>query len=135
MGIAEGGVHLARIALHKGDEKRSKQLAEEALAASLECNCSPFNTARAHLAVAEVYSELAKRDSGLREEALKKVLEARQFAKEKSNTTVEARAKILHSRLLPIENFDERYELTSAAFQVLSDLENHQRGTAETELG
>ena len=135
VGVAEGSAHLAELALAEGRLSDAETLAAEALAASLRCNCSPFNTARAQLMVAKIAWGRAKIDPA-REPAARKLIEEALNRSEQSGVrTIAAESRLLAAHSIPVEQFQKRYDLVREAFETLESLEQERRGSAEAQLG
>lgn len=135
VGVAEGGAHLAAIAIERGDLGGAESLAEEALSASLRCDCSAFNTARALTLVARVGVERAQRDPSFRGDAIDKVEHAIQYAQRYGDRRHIAVGRLLRSRLVDPDDFERRLELVASALELLTAMESELRGTAEAGLG
>ena len=134
-GVAEGGAHLARIALARGDVAGAELLAEEALLAAIRCQCAPFNTARARVVVGRVALAKARRNLKFRGEAAEAAHEALEYARSVSDRRHVAEAELLLSYSLPAEDLAGRIELVNSALQYFLEVESEVAGRAQTELG
>jgi len=135
VGIAEGGAHLAAIALERGDLDGAEALAEEALAAALRCDCSPFNTSRALVAGARVALARGRLDPRFRGQAIERARSALEHAEKHGDRRHAAEARLVWSRAVDPEDFEQRLELVSEAVELLAGSGNEMRGTAEARLG
>jgi tetratricopeptide (TPR) repeat protein len=135
VGIAEGGAHLAEISLIEGRYKEGDAFATEAYEASLRCNCSPLNTARAMMVRARVAREFQKSDPKRKEYVENLISELVAYVDKHQIQRVKAEALILKSSLFMPNDYDSRYPLVAAALDILAHIENEQRGVAMVELG
>jgi tetratricopeptide (TPR) repeat protein len=135
VGVAEGAAHLAAIAIERGDLDRAEALAEEALSASLHCDCSAFNTARALTVVARVAVERAQRNPRFRGDATDKLERAMDHARRYGDRRHIAEGRVLRSRVVDPDDFERRVELVASALELLIAMESELRGTAEAQLG
>ncbi len=135
VGVSEGGAHLAAIAIERGELGAAAELAEESLLASLRCDCSPTNTARALVVVARVAREQSRRNSKFRGDALDKARAALEYAGRHGNRRHIAEAKLLLSQTVDPDDFEQRVRLVSEAVELLTGTESELRGTAQADLG
>ncbi len=134
VGIAEGGVYLAEIALLEGDAKTALEYSEQAVRAASD-NTVPVNTARAKIVLAKTLLETSQHQPDRRAKALASARDALAYAEKLHLKPSIAEAKVLLSRALPTENFDERYALVTSALELLVDTKSEFRGTGEAEVG
>ncbi|MEW5852113.1 MAG: hypothetical protein AB2A00_25215 [Myxococcota bacterium] len=135
VGVAEGGAHLAEIALQEGSPSEAWGLAREALRASEECNCSTVNTARARVMLARVAAVLARQDPARHAEAVRLTDEAHAYATQVGSVRSQAEALLVRASLLPPHRHDERLRDVAAAFELLESTGSELRGRAQVELG
>jgi hypothetical protein len=135
VGVAEGGAHLARIALQRGDWVEARTRAEEAVIAAEGCQCSAFNTHRAHLALARVWLERSRVDPKYLSDAEEEIRTALEGAKKVSDRRHLAEAQLLLSRTIDPADLPQRLELVNAAVKSLHGIESELRGVADGELG
>lgn len=135
VGVAEGGRHLAEIALEEGELERARVYADAAFDAAVNGNCSPLNTTRAAVTRGRVILAESKIGRAKLAEAIDSLEDALRRAEKTNNRASIGEAKLLLSRTLPRKDFDDRYELVSDALRLLGNSENELRGTAEAELG
>lgn len=135
VGIAEGGAHLAEIALRRGDLEEAKKYAETALEAARECNCSVFNTARAMVVAARVRLVESKTNPALRATARSDIENGIRYSTQNGVKRFLAEGKILLSEALPAQEIDRKIELASSAFELLDTQEDELRGSAEAHVG
>lgn len=134
-GVAESGAHLAEISLLQGDLDSAIKFSKSAVKAGEQCHCSPYNLTRAK--IVEIKVALAKipqeTDSLVQ---IKQKIELLQNECEKlGHIRCKAESKILLSKILPKDNFSERFNLVSSALEDLSNSEKELAGQAEAELG
>ncbi|MCO6431413.1 MAG: tetratricopeptide repeat protein [Deltaproteobacteria bacterium] len=134
-GVAEGGAHLAEIALVEGDIEEAWRWAKEGVKAADECACSPFNLARAKVVKAKVGVERAKRKSMDAEDAEKLIDEALDYSKKVGVVTLKAQAMILKSKAGYGLKSEKRLELLEDAIKTLEKSEHETRGAAQGALG
>lgn len=137
IGVAEGGAHLAEIALHEGRYVDAKKLAEEAVEASERCQCSPDNTGRARYVLASVEYQLlkGKGEKGL-QTIRKNAEDTLQFAEKTENKRVIAMTKLLLSRTYQKRSqVEKRRKLIEEALEIVEQGENELKGVATAELG
>jgi tetratricopeptide (TPR) repeat protein len=135
VGVAEGGAHLARIALRRGDWVEATARAEEALIAAEKCNCSAYNTNRARLVRARIVLERSRIDPRYTSEAEAQIRAALAEAKKVSDRRHIAEAQLLLSRAIGDRDLDSRVALVSAAAETLHSMGSELRGSADGELG
>jgi tetratricopeptide (TPR) repeat protein len=135
VGVAEGGAHLARIALRRGDWVEAAARAEEALIAAEKCHCSAFNTNRARLVKARVVLERSRIDPRYTSEAEAQIRAALAEAERVSDRRHVAEAQLLLSRAIGDRDLESRIALVSAAAETLHSLGSELRGSADGELG
>ena len=135
VGVAEGGAHLARIALRRGDWVEARARAEEALIAAEDCGCSAYNTNRARLTLARILLERSRVDPRYRSEAEARTRDALEAAKKVSDRRHMAEAQLLLSRAIDREDLQTRIELVNAAAKSLHGIGSELRGTADGALG
>ncbi len=135
VGVAEGGAHLARIALRRGDWVEATARAEEALIAAEECNCSAYNTNRARLVRARITLERSRIDPRYTSEAEAQIRAALAEAKKVSDRRHIAEAQLLLSSAIGDRDLEARIALVSAAAETLHSLGSELRGTADGEFG
>jgi tetratricopeptide (TPR) repeat protein len=134
-GVAEGGAHLARIALTRGELDEATELAEEAVRASEDCACSAYNTNRARLVQARVLLEKARTNPKLEHVALRAILTALAGAEQASDRRHVAEARLLLSRAVDPEELERRTQLVTSAVDLLHATGSELRGSAEAQLG
>ena len=135
VGISEGGAHLAEISFIEGKYREAESFAVEAEAASVRCNCSPLNTARALMIKARVLREREKSDPSLSSQVSSAINDVLAFSKKTGIRRVMAEALLLQSSLFPPDDFERRYAFVASALDILSGIQNEQRGIATAELG
>jgi hypothetical protein len=135
VGVAEGGAHLARIALRRGDWVEATARAEEALIAAEKCNCSAYNTNRARLMKARIVLERSRIDPKYTSEAEAQIRAALAEAKKVSDRRHIAEAQLLLSRAIGDRDLESRVALVGAAAETLHDMGSELRGSADGELG
>jgi tetratricopeptide (TPR) repeat protein len=135
VGVAEGGAHLAEIALLQGQLASAEALADEALRAALRCDCRDANTARAMVVVSRVSLARARVDPKFEGEAREKARAAVEFARRVSDRRNLAEARLVLSRALPPDALERRLSLAEAAVEALSQTGSELRGRAQAELG
>lgn len=137
VGVAEGGRHLAEIALVEGELEQAERYADAAVLGAKKCNCSPLNTTRALVTRARVLLDMNKGKHRVvkREVVVTALNEALAEAEKTQNIASIAESKLLLSQTIPMHDFSKRYELVSAALELLVTAENELRGSAEAELG
>lgn len=134
-GVTESGAHLAEISLLQGDLASAGKFSKAAVEAGEQCHCSPYNLSRAK--VIEIKVQIAKTQPAEENLApIKQKLELLLNECEKlGQLRCKAESKILLSKILPKENFLERFNLVSSAFEDLSNSKSEIRGQVEAELG
>jgi len=135
VGVAEGGAHLAAIALVRGDLEEADQRAEEALLASERCDCSAYNTNRARVILARVALERARANPKFRSEAEKKIRVALAHAQRVSDRRHIAESRLLLSYAIDADDLERRQDLVASAAEMLDQIESELRGTADAQLG
>ena len=135
VGVSEGGAHLAAIALAQGRLEEAETRADEALRASLRCDCSPYNTGRARLVDAGAALLRARSDPKFLGVARQKIRNALEQAERVGDRRHVAEAKLLLSRAIDADDFDARLALVSSAVETLQAMESELRGTSEARLG
>ncbi len=135
VGVAEGGAHLASIALQRGDLAEANERAEEAVRASERCGCSAYNTNRARVTLARIVLERARTNPKFRGEALEKIQTALAGAEKMSDRRHIAEARLLLSQAVDPDDLPRRQELISSAADLLHETESELRGTADAQLG
>ena len=133
-GVAEGGAHLAEIALLEGRLGSAEQLAGEALRAAERCACRPANTARAWVVVARAALARAALDARFAGEAREKAQSAVAFAERIGDQRDLAEARLLLARSLPEADVERRLTLARDALNALDASGADLRGRARTEL-
>jgi hypothetical protein len=135
VGVAEGGAHLARIALLRGDLAEARERAEEAVLASERCGCSPYNTNRARVTLARIALARARTHPKHQGEALEMIQGALAGAEKVSDRRHIAEARLLLSQAVDPDDLQQRQELVSSAAALLHETESELRGTADAQLG
>ena len=135
VGVAEGGAHLARIALQRGNWSEATARADEALLAAEDCGCSAYNTNRARLVRARIALERARIDPKYASEAEHRIRGALEQAKQVSDKRHVAEAQLLLSRAIDDRDLETRIELVQAAAETLHEMKSELRGTADGRLG
>lgn len=135
VGVAEGGAHLARIALQRGNWAEARARAEEAVIAAEDCNCSAYNTNRARLTLARVMLERSRVDPKYRPEAEARIRDALEAAEKVSDRRHMAEAQLLLSRAIDAAELQQRIELVNAAAESLHGIGSELRGIADGALG
>ena len=135
VGVAEGGAHLARIALRRGDWVEATARAEEALIAAEECNCSAYNTNRARLMKARIALERSRIDPKYTSEAEAQIRAALAEAEKVSDRRHIAEAQLLLSSAIGDRDLESRIALVSAAAETLHGMGSELRGSADGEFG
>lgn len=135
VGVAEGGAHLARIALQRGDIAEATERAEEALRASERCNCSAYNTNRARVTLARITLEKSRANPKFHGDALEGIRRALAGAEAVSDRRHVAEARLLLSWAVDPDDMEQRQELVSSAADLLHATESELRGTADAQLG
>jgi tetratricopeptide (TPR) repeat protein len=135
VGVAEGGAHLARIALQRGNWQEATERADEALLAAEECGCSAYNTNRARLVRARIALERSRIDPKYRSEAEHRIRSALEQAERVSDKRHVAEARLLLSRVIDDRDLETRIALIHAAAESLHQMESELRGTADGRLG
>lgn len=134
-GVAEGGAHLAELALLTGDLREAEERSDEALRASRRCNCRDANTARALVVEAQVALARARIDPKQQGGAHDKAKAALEFAEGIGDRRNTAAAKLALSRALPAEALEQRLVLVDQALSTLLETGADLRGRAEGDLG
>jgi tetratricopeptide (TPR) repeat protein len=134
-GVAEGGAHLARIALARGELQQATELADEAVRAAEDCACSAYNTNRARLVQARTLLEKARTNPKLEHEAQRAIETALAGAEQVSDRRHIAEARLLLSRAIDPDELERRTQLVTSAVDLLHATESELRGSAEAQLG
>ena len=134
-GIAEGGAHLAELALVEGSFAEAEDYAIQALEAAKKCGCSPYNISRAKLVQAKVSLERAKHSSELFPAAKQMIEDTIDHCDKSGHLRCRAEAKILLAKCLPNDKIKKRLELLKSAFESLANAKSELRGLAEASLG
>ena len=134
-GVAEGGAHLAEIALQEGEYSQAEQFAKSAVTAARGCDCSQYNLSRARVVLLKTGLERARFDVPRGEELVKEVKSLMVDCERIKQPRCLAETKLLMSKLTAGDDFEKRYSLVQEAFEALSIAESELRGVAEAELG
>lgn len=135
VGVAEGGAHLAEIALLQGDFSLAEQYAQAAVEAGTRCKCSMYNLLRAKTARLKVLREKLRTNESLRASFNQNASELASRCRKLQQTRCLAEVLLLQADLLPKYNFDERYAVVQEAFELMANSELELRGLAEAKLG
>lgn len=135
IGVAEGGVRLAEIALHEGQSGEAVRAATEARDAAEKCGCTPFTLVHAKTELAAIAVEKAMREAAQLPEAEKALKAAEDDAQKFRIKRFTAETQLLRAKLVPAHEFEKRYNLTREAFETLSTMESERRGDAEVAVG
>ena len=135
IGVAEGGVRLAEIAIQEGNLGLATTFATEALQAAEKCNCTPFTLVHAKITLANIALEKSKLDSSVLPNARQTIDDAYQSAKKLGIRRFIAEGQLLQAKLIPAQEFEKRYNLTREGFEQLETMESERRGDAELAVG
>lgn len=135
IGVSEGGAHLAEIALQQGALDEAERFAAAAVEAARRCSCSVYNRLRAETVLLQVLHLRATADPTRAAELPERSEKLREECERLRQKRCIAEVKLIQSRMLPKQSFDERYQRVLAAFEILADAEHELRGAAEAELG
>lgn len=135
VGVAEGGAHLAEIALEQGRLDEAEKYALQAVKAGERCQCSVYNTLRARTVQAKVMLARVGADAELMPPLHKYLRGLENDCRMRDQKRCIAEVKLMQSRLIPVTDFASRRELVEEAFEILSNAEHELRGVAEAELG
>ncbi len=135
VGIAEGGAHLAEIALAEGDYSNAEKFSKKAVDAAERCNCSPYNLTRARVVRAKAELERSRFEPTRIAKARDMFNDLLADCEKLEHKRCLAETKLLISKTLPADRFDERYTLVMSAFETLANAESELRGVAEVEAG
>lgn len=137
MGIAEGAAYLSELSLAEGNINKAIELASEAFKASVKCNCSNDNTARAMtMLVNAQYAQVkASGEEGGKESLKILAQQLIDYSKEVGSKRYLAEGLLVMSRVIDSTDFKQRYKLVTEAFEILSEMESDLRGSSEAALG
>lgn len=136
IGVAEGGVRLAEIALQEGNLGAATLYAAEAKRAAEQCACTPFTLVHAKNELAQIaVATVLRGDSTGLLSAQKAIAETAEAAKALGIKRFTAEAKLLEAKLVPAHEFERRYTLVREAFETLANMESERRGDAEIAVG
>ena len=135
-GISEGGAYLAEVSLLKGNFAKAEEYAERALRSSTTCDCSQHIKSWTQIIMARVLMEKQKLDPSIKTSLIQNAIEdAMKNARKYHNKRSVAEAKVLQSRLLPVDKSTEKIALLKESFAILQKMNSELRGAAEAELG
>src|SRR5262249_44144684 len=134
-GVAEGGAHLAEIALSQGKYAQAEKLAKNAITAAGRCDCSPYNQTQARVVEAKAELERARFEPARISKVSEKLDILLADCERMQHKRCVAETKLMISKTLPAEQFEERYKLVQSAFETLANAESELRGLAEAEVG
>ncbi len=120
VGVAEGAALLAGLAIRRGDLSAADDLADEALRATVRCDCRASTSARARLAVGEAALARAEGDPRHFGRARERLEEALRSAQDAGAPREVAEAKLMLARAQPPGDAEARAALAADAYASLT---------------